>query len=202
MSVNPEDHNTKESDFGFSDSNEAGKGIADHDIEESNIGLPHSNEAGKENAADQEESSEEKNAIDSFFENKEKFNENVLATYDALLEIANEVTDCVFTFTLLKANDTPLYLASVVFLGMSLLLRLVIALRVRNNIQGGRWKRYLFGVLTSLVEPLTGERIINNVQKQAFYDYGGDREGNRTDPFYVWDKKKNDSKSWIYIYRP
>lgn len=86
---------------------------------------------------------------------------------DAAFEISNEATNIFFAVDELMKEDHLLFLISMGFLGVTLLLRLVIALlplreviagTVKVKPAGGRlW--FATGVLCSLVEPLSGNQL-------------------------------------------
>ena len=92
---------------------------------------------------------------------------------DAIVELATCATDVVFTFVVLwkKALDTAgktavyagLFYASVSVLSLQLFLRLVMALYPLTFYDWGQitWKTYGQGVLTTLVDPLYGIKLIN-----------------------------------------
>jgi hypothetical protein len=93
---------------------------------------------------------------------------------DAIVELATCATDVVFTFVVLlkKAFDTAgktavyagLFYASVSVLSLQLFLRLVMALYPLTYYRQGwgiSWTTYGQGVLTTLVDPLYGIKLIN-----------------------------------------
>ena len=86
---------------------------------------------------------------------------------DAVFEISNEGTDVYFAFGELQSEDPLLFYVSMGFLGLSLLLRLMIALGPLRKVWGGKLKFkpgrriwYALGVLLSLIEPMSGTQLI------------------------------------------
>ena len=94
-----------------------------------------------------------------------RFDEFTLLTYDVALELGNEVTDIIFGVVTLQQDDPILFFISMAFLALSLIARLVVALNpyfgTETSIKRGYLSLYFVGVLVSLIEPLTGERIID-----------------------------------------
>eukprot|EP00037_Helgoeca_nana_P028584 m.336835 g.336835 ORF g.336835 m.336835 type:complete len:280 (+) comp27788_c1_seq1:289-1128(+) len=105
----------------------------------------------------------------------QKLNNTVLAVFDVATELANEATDIAFTFTVLQSEAPDLFYASIAVLAMSMLIRLAIALRPwfvpQEKFEGAppidpaKRRTYWWGVLVSLVEPLSGTEIIHGARK-------------------------------------
>ena len=112
---------------------------------------------------------------------------------DAIVELATCATDVVFTFVVLwnswkKALDTAgktavyagLFYASVSVLSLQLFLRLVMALYPLTFYDKGEyisWKTYGQGVLTTLVDPLYGIKLINKANLGQLIDIGDKIKG-------------------------
>ena len=88
---------------------------------------------------------------------------------DAIFEIGNEGTDLYFAFDELQSEDPLLFYVSMGFLGLSLLLRLTIALGLLWKVRAGKlkfkpnrwtWTWCAAGVLLSLIEPMSGTQLI------------------------------------------
>jgi hypothetical protein len=99
----------------------------------------------------------------------------VLSVFDVSTEVANEASDLAFTFAGLQGAAPDLFYASLTVLAASMLIRLAIALQPlfvpSANFSGNppidstkRWT-YWWGVLVSLIEPLSGAEIIHGSRK-------------------------------------
>eukprot|EP00039_Didymoeca_costata_P017345 m.321067 g.321067 ORF g.321067 m.321067 type:complete len:137 (+) comp16525_c0_seq1:190-600(+) len=108
---------------------------------------------------------------DLYDSNKQRFKDKVLVCYDVLLEVGNEVSDIVFTAITLQEEDPVLFYISIAFLVLTLIVRLAIALRPlfnsKWNIREGSYKWYWMGVLLSLLEPISGQWLIDKTIDKA-----------------------------------
>lgn len=103
----------------------------------------------------------------------EKFNLKVLQFFDVSIELANESSDVVFTFLVLKEEASELFWASCSFLLLSLIVRLYLGLQARFEPEKGfktpvidrkNMVQYWGGVLLSLVEPMSGLEVIHDTR--------------------------------------
>ena len=119
----------------------------------------------------------------NYAEAKKDFDAGLMLAMDAILDLANEGTDIAFTFSEMKSKEPTLYLISVIFLVVSAVLRLSVAVRPLFTWVEGKWNPplksglkakmvFAFGVVWSVVEPMTGQRIINmSLDDGANVDY-------------------------------
>eukprot|EP00039_Didymoeca_costata_P002572 m.61166 g.61166 ORF g.61166 m.61166 type:complete len:543 (-) comp11381_c0_seq2:210-1838(-) len=135
--------------------------------------------------------------------------------FDGVLEICNEASDLYFSFDELRNSDQILFFASLGFLGLSLVVRFVVAIRPlllglintgfeldekTNESSYDRRKDYrvlyFFGVLWSLIEPHTGQHIINTTLRETGESkYSADKNKYATNA----NKMKADAESMMYI---
>lgn len=91
----------------------------------------------------------------------EKFEMKVCRAYDFALEVANEASDIYFTFAVLAHTPNQAYFyASIVFLSLTLVMRLTISLSQWQDVHPLRKKRFFCAILIGLMEPMLGQRIL------------------------------------------
>ena len=103
-----------------------------------------------------------------YTEARNRFSATVLMVVDATLDLSNEATDVGFTFSEMQEKEPTLYYVSAIFLILSAIFRLGVALRpvfvwsekgVWSPPFKAGWKfkaMYVCSVLWSIVEPITG----------------------------------------------